>query len=184
MAWSAPRAQGAGRTETAPWLCLTSARNGPTPPLTLSPQVCVSIFSLLYSLLVPTHQKTPTLLHNSYEPGTAKANTCFLRGTWSQLTPSFWTVAQHVCTFLDSWTDDGRYQCDIGWQNFQAGCYRLNVDKQDWNSAEKTCQKMDAHLVSIHTLPELEFINMHMKRGAKTHTHTYIYNTLSNYFGV
>lgn len=37
---------------------------------------------------------------------------------------------------------------------------------------------MDAHLVSIHTLPELEFINMHMKRGAKTYTHI---NT--NYLG-
>lgn len=77
-----------------------------------------------------------------------------------------------VYTFLDSWTDDGRYQCDIGWQNFQAGCYRLSSDKQNWIHAEKNCQKMDAHLVSIHTLPELEFINMHMKRGAKTYTHT------------
>ncbi|XP_058267807.1 C-type mannose receptor 2 [Hemibagrus wyckioides] len=67
----------------------------------------------------------------------------------------------------DSWTDDGGYQCDIGWQNFQAGCYRLNLEKLDWNYAEKSCQKMDAHLVSIHTLPELEFINMHMKRDVE-----------------
>ncbi|XP_017310429.1 C-type mannose receptor 2 isoform X1 [Ictalurus punctatus] len=67
----------------------------------------------------------------------------------------------------DSWTDDGRYQCDIGWQNFQAGCYRLSSDKQNWIHAEKNCQKMDAHLVSIHTLPELEFINMHMKRDVE-----------------
>ncbi|XP_062841105.1 C-type mannose receptor 2 [Trichomycterus rosablanca] len=64
----------------------------------------------------------------------------------------------------DSWTDDGSYQCDISWQNFQAGCYRLTTDELNWNSAEKTCQKMDAHLVSIHTLPEMEFILRHMKR--------------------
>ncbi|XP_036445756.1 C-type mannose receptor 2 [Colossoma macropomum] len=64
----------------------------------------------------------------------------------------------------DSWADDGQYQCDVGWQNFQAGCYRLNSEKMDWNSAQKTCQKMDAHLVSIHTLPELEFITVQMKR--------------------
>ncbi|KAA0705893.1 C-type mannose receptor 2 [Triplophysa tibetana] len=64
----------------------------------------------------------------------------------------------------DSWADDGRYQCDVGWQNFQAGCYRLNIDNLDWNSAHKTCQKMEANLVSIHTLPELEFITKHMKR--------------------
>uniref|UniRef100_A0A4W4EYK5 Mannose receptor, C type 2 n=1 Tax=Electrophorus electricus TaxID=8005 RepID=A0A4W4EYK5_ELEEL len=64
----------------------------------------------------------------------------------------------------DSWADDEQYQCDVGWQNFQAGCYRLNSDKLDWNSAEKTCQKMDAHLASIHTLSELEFITVHMKK--------------------
>lgn len=90
----------------------------------------------------------------------------------------------YVCTFLDSWTDDGQYQCDIGWQNFQAGCYRLNSEKLEWSSAEKTCQKMDAHLISIHTLPELEFINMHMKRGAKTYTHSDTNDTLLNYSGV
>ncbi|XP_076853301.1 C-type mannose receptor 2 [Brachyhypopomus gauderio] len=64
----------------------------------------------------------------------------------------------------DSWADEERYQCDVGWQNFQAGCYRLNSDKLDWSTAEKTCQKMDAHLASIHTLPELEFITVRMKR--------------------
>uniref|UniRef100_A0A673LZD3 C-type mannose receptor 2-like n=1 Tax=Sinocyclocheilus rhinocerous TaxID=307959 RepID=A0A673LZD3_9TELE len=61
-------------------------------------------------------------------------------------------------------TDDGRYQCDVGWQNFQAGCYRLNSDNLDWSSAHKMCQKMEANLVSIHTLPELEFITKHMKK--------------------
>lgn len=69
-----------------------------------------------------------------------------------------------VCE-TDSWADDGRYQCDVGWQNFQAGCYRLNSDNLDWSSAHKICQKMEANLVSIHTLPELEFITKHMKKG-------------------
>lgn len=94
------------------------------------------------------------------------------------------SIFTRVCIFLDSWTDDGGYQCDIGWQNFQAGCYRLNSEKLDWNYAEKSCQKMDAHLVSIHTLPELEFINMHMKRGAKTYKHTNKNYDLANYLGV
>lgn len=52
----------------------------------------------------------------------------------------------------------------MGWQAFQAGCYKLTSDKTDWDTAQKTCQKMEANLVSIHTLPELEFI-MHVKRG-------------------
>uniref|UniRef100_A0AAY4B801 Mannose receptor, C type 2 n=1 Tax=Denticeps clupeoides TaxID=299321 RepID=A0AAY4B801_9TELE len=66
----------------------------------------------------------------------------------------------------DSWADDDVYQCDVGWQAFQAGCYRLTTDKMDWNSAEKTCLKMEAHLVSIHTLPELEFIVGNMKKDS------------------
>uniref|UniRef100_A0A3B5AKD1 C-type lectin domain-containing protein n=1 Tax=Stegastes partitus TaxID=144197 RepID=A0A3B5AKD1_9TELE len=58
----------------------------------------------------------------------------------------------------DSWADDEKYECDVGWQAFQAGCYKLTSEKTDWDSAQKTCQKMEANLVSIHTLPELEFI--------------------------
>uniref|UniRef100_A0A3Q3J001 Mannose receptor, C type 2 n=1 Tax=Monopterus albus TaxID=43700 RepID=A0A3Q3J001_MONAL len=61
----------------------------------------------------------------------------------------------------DSWADDEKYECDVGWQAFQAGCYKLTSEKTDWDTAQKTCQKMEANLVSIHTLPELEFI-MHI----------------------
>uniref|UniRef100_A0A3Q1GYY0 Mannose receptor, C type 2 n=1 Tax=Anabas testudineus TaxID=64144 RepID=A0A3Q1GYY0_ANATE len=64
----------------------------------------------------------------------------------------------------DSWVDDKRYECDVGWQSFQAGCYKLNTEKSDWETARKTCQKREANLVSIHTLPELEFIIRHMKK--------------------
>uniref|UniRef100_A0A671K8S0 C-type lectin domain-containing protein n=1 Tax=Sinocyclocheilus anshuiensis TaxID=1608454 RepID=A0A671K8S0_9TELE len=56
------------------------------------------------------------------------------------------------------------FPCNVGWQNFQVGCYRLNSDNLDWSSAHKMCQKMEANLVSIHTLPELEFITKHMKK--------------------
>uniref|UniRef100_A0A6Q2XGH6 Mannose receptor, C type 2 n=1 Tax=Esox lucius TaxID=8010 RepID=A0A6Q2XGH6_ESOLU len=64
----------------------------------------------------------------------------------------------------DSWADDDKYECDVGWQAFQAGCYRLTSEKLDWDTAQKTCQKMEANLVSLHTLPELEFIVTNLKR--------------------
>ena len=67
--------------------------------------------------------------------------------------------------WTDSWADDERYECDVGWQAFQAGCYKLTSEKMDWDGAQKTCQKMEASLVSIHTLPELEFIINNLKRG-------------------
>ncbi|KAM4597994.1 C-type mannose receptor 2 [Polymixia lowei] len=63
----------------------------------------------------------------------------------------------------DSWSDDERYECDVGWQAFQAGCYKLTSEKIDWGMAQKTCQKMEANLASIHTLPELEFIIRNLK---------------------
>lgn len=53
----------------------------------------------------------------------------------------------------------------MGWQAFQASCYKLTPEKTDWQTAQKTCQKMEANLVSIHTLPELEFITSTVKRG-------------------
>uniref|UniRef100_A0A4W6FIQ0 Mannose receptor C-type 2 n=1 Tax=Lates calcarifer TaxID=8187 RepID=A0A4W6FIQ0_LATCA len=64
----------------------------------------------------------------------------------------------------DSWADDEKYECDVGWQAFQAGCYKLTSEKTDWDTAQKTCQKMEANLVSIHTLPELEFILRNLKK--------------------
>lgn len=64
----------------------------------------------------------------------------------------------------DSWADDEKYECDVGWQAFQAGCYKLTSEKSDWDAAQKTCQKMAANLVSIHTLPELEFILHSLKK--------------------
>ncbi|XP_073350698.1 C-type mannose receptor 2 [Pagrus major] len=64
----------------------------------------------------------------------------------------------------DSWADDAKYECDVGWQAFQAGCYKLTSEKLDWDTSQKTCQKMEANLVSIHTLPELEFILRNLKK--------------------
>lgn len=71
----------------------------------------------------------------------------------------------YLFALTDSWADDEKYECDVGWQAFQAGCYKLTSDKIDWDTAQKTCQKMEANLVSIHTLPELEFILKTLKRG-------------------
>ncbi|XP_076000419.1 C-type mannose receptor 2 [Genypterus blacodes] len=67
----------------------------------------------------------------------------------------------------DSWADDQKYECDAGWQPFQAGCYKLTSDKMDWEAAQKTCQKMEANLVSIHTLPELEFVMRSVKKDTE-----------------
>ncbi|KAM6957627.1 C-type mannose receptor 2 [Aplochiton taeniatus] len=67
----------------------------------------------------------------------------------------------------DSWSNEDKYECDVGWQAFQAGCYKLTSEKTDWDTAQKTCQKLEANLVSIHTLPELEFIIRNLKKDVE-----------------
>lgn len=73
-----------------------------------------------------------------------------------------------LCDPTDSWADDQKYECDVGWQAFQASCYKLTSEKMDWDAAQKTCQKMEGNLVSIHTLPELEFIMQNVKKGDRS----------------
>jgi C-type mannose receptor len=77
--------------------------------------------------------------------------------------------------FTDSWADDEKYECDVGWQAFQAGCYKLVAEKTNWDMAQRTCQKKEANLVSVHTLPELEFITNNMKKG---HSPSELYSPL------
>ncbi|MEQ2181876.1 hypothetical protein GOODEAATRI_016133 [Goodea atripinnis] len=40
----------------------------------------------------------------------------------------------------------------------------FTTEKSEWNAAQRACQKMDGNLVSIHTLPELEFIIRSLKK--------------------
>lgn len=55
--------------------------------------------------------------------------------------------------------------CDPSWQPFQAHCYRLISEKRTWLDAKKICLRNEGDLVSIHTLPELEFVTKQIKQG-------------------
>ncbi|XP_041087362.1 C-type mannose receptor 2 isoform X1 [Polyodon spathula] len=57
-----------------------------------------------------------------------------------------------------------RVECDGAWQQFQSSCYLRNSEKTSWPEARQACHKMEADLVSIHTLLELEFVVKYMKR--------------------
>ncbi|MGH0126244.1 UNVERIFIED_CONTAM: hypothetical protein FKN15_000498 [Acipenser sinensis] len=56
-----------------------------------------------------------------------------------------------------------RMACDGAWQQFQSSCYLRNSEKTSWPEARQACHKMEADLVSIHTLLELEFVVKYMK---------------------
>ncbi|XP_067873741.1 aggrecan core protein [Heterodontus francisci] len=52
-------------------------------------------------------------------------------------------------------------KCEVGWAKFQGHCYKHFVDRQTWEAAEHQCREHKAHLASIVTPEEQEFVNNH-----------------------
>ncbi|XP_037835850.1 aggrecan core protein [Kryptolebias marmoratus] len=50
-------------------------------------------------------------------------------------------------------------QCENGWTKFQGNCYLHISDREEWLDAEKHCRELNAHLVSIITPEEQQFVN-------------------------
>ncbi|KFU94471.1 Aggrecan core protein, partial [Chaetura pelagica] len=51
--------------------------------------------------------------------------------------------------------------CEEGWTKFQGNCYRHFEDRETWMDAETRCRQYQAHLSSIITPEEQEFVNSH-----------------------
>ncbi|OXB79390.1 UNVERIFIED_CONTAM: hypothetical protein H355_007599 [Colinus virginianus] len=51
--------------------------------------------------------------------------------------------------------------CEEGWTKFQGHCYRHFEDRETWMDAESRCREHQAHLSSIITPEEQEFVNSH-----------------------
>lgn len=50
-------------------------------------------------------------------------------------------------------------RCEPGWEKFQGFCYRHFSLRQSWEVAEQHCRKLGAHLVSIMSPEEQDFLN-------------------------
>ncbi|XP_047657251.1 lactose-binding lectin l-2-like [Tachysurus fulvidraco] len=64
--------------------------------------------------------------------------------------------------------------CPTGWTFYSGRCYLYNAARLDWASAEKFCQKFDAHLVSIHSENEYQQIKALIRTHDPTEALTYI----------
>ncbi|KAG7242717.1 hypothetical protein INR49_020092 [Caranx melampygus] len=50
-------------------------------------------------------------------------------------------------------------QCEDGWTKFQGNCYLHFSERETWLDAESRCRDLNAHLVSIITPEEQDFVN-------------------------
>ncbi|XP_062888347.1 neurocan core protein isoform X1 [Mobula hypostoma] len=68
-----------------------------------------------------------------------------------------------TCLCLPSYTgslcEEDTEGCDHNWQKFLGHCYRYFSHRRLWENAEKDCRCHGAHLVSIHSVEEKEFLN-------------------------
>ncbi|XP_014377588.1 aggrecan core protein [Alligator sinensis] len=51
--------------------------------------------------------------------------------------------------------------CEVGWTKFQGHCYRHFEERETWVDAETRCREHQAHLSSIITPEEQDFVNNH-----------------------
>ncbi|XP_047656988.1 lactose-binding lectin l-2-like [Tachysurus fulvidraco] len=65
-------------------------------------------------------------------------------------------------------------KCPFGWSYYSGRCYLYNGDKLGWASAEKFCQDIDAHLVSIHSENEYQQIKALIRSYDPMENPTYI----------
>jgi len=49
--------------------------------------------------------------------------------------------------------------CAEGWLEFKGSCYLHFAERDTWSEAEQRCQEVNAHLVSIGSQEEQQFVN-------------------------
>ncbi|XP_064578028.1 aggrecan core protein [Zonotrichia leucophrys gambelii] len=69
-------------------------------------------------------------------------------------------VSQEAIDALGPTTEDLE-NCEEGWIKFQGHCYRHFEERETWMDAETRCRQHQAHLSSIITPEEQEFVNSH-----------------------
>ncbi|XP_022112054.1 lectin-like [Acanthaster planci] len=64
--------------------------------------------------------------------------------------------------------------CPEGYLNWEHDCYKLYDEAKNWAAAEQRCVADGAHLTSVHSAEEDDFLNQLSQQGTAGNKHTWI----------